>query len=448
MKTNFRKLKFGFVNLTLDFLEEEDLKAATIFASNAKNHLQKEYGIEIIESAPSVDSRMKANSAWKKFKSENVDAVIIYNGTFSTGEVATEIIRNLDVPYLIWGIEEFAIAKHNFTGSMVGVMPLGSIFANFGKKFSFVYGSDVKKAAISGKLKGFVAAVRAISYLRESTIGVIGMRPDGFEISDFDELAIKKKFGTTISKVSMYAFTNTIKSITNKEIDRDMETQKKIFDISPENFEESRGLSKVYLAVKKVVEERNLQSYAPDCWPELRDIDKTAICPANGRMNAEGIMASCECDVSGSLTLLMEYAMGQTTPWLADLVNYLENKDAVLFWHCGNAPYNLSDKKPVINRPFGGLAQTASMKSGIATVCRINAIRGQYTIHAGVGNVIDNEEYLKGSNLTIKMKGGSMGFIESLLYNGVPHHNGLIYGDIIEEIKEFGKLMDIPVIIF
>ncbi|MHB8278872.1 MAG: hypothetical protein ACYDIA_14635 [Candidatus Humimicrobiaceae bacterium] len=109
----------------------------------------------------------------------------------------------------------------------------------------------------------------------------------------------------------MYSFTNTIKSITEKEIDEDMIVQEKVFDISPENLLESRGLSKVYLAVKKVVDERNLQSYAPDCWPELRDQDKTPICPANGRMCVEGIMASCECDVNGSLTLMMEHAISR-----------------------------------------------------------------------------------------------------------------------------------------
>jgi L-fucose isomerase-like protein len=445
--TGFQKLKFGFVNLTLDFLEEEDLKTATGFAANAKALLQNEMGVEIVESAPSVNSRDMSNAAWKLFKAKNVDAVVIYNGTFSTGEVTAEIVRNIEVPYLIWGIEEFAIKKHNFTGSMVGVMPQGSIFANFGQKFSFVYGSDVKRPVLKEKVRVFVSAVRAISYLMEAVIGVIGMRPDGFEISDFDELSVKKKFGSTITKVSMYSFTNIIKGITAKEIDADMQTQQKIFNISKENFEESKGLSKVYLAVKKVVEERNLKSYAPDCWPELRDQDKTPICPANGRMNAEGIMASCECDVSGSLTLMMQYAMAQTTPWLADLVNYIEEKEAILFWHCGNAPYNLSDKKPEIERAFGGLAQTASLRSGVATVARINAIRGKYTIHLAVGKVIDNEEYIKGSNLTIKMNNGNMKFIESLLNNGVPHHNGIIYGDLTAEILEFGKLMDIPVVI-
>ncbi|MHB1253414.1 MAG: hypothetical protein ACYCZ1_04540 [Candidatus Humimicrobiaceae bacterium] len=446
MVANFKKLKFGFVNLTLDFLEAEDLAMAVKYANDAKDYLKNVLGVSIVESAPSINSRTMSNAAWKLFKSENVDAIVIFNGTFSTGEVTTEIVRNIEVPYLVWGIEEFAIKKHNFTGSMVGALPQGGIFLNFGQKFSFVYG-NVSKQSVKDKVKVFVNAVRAISHLREAVIGVIGMRPDGFEISGFDELQIKKLFGTTITKVSMYAFTNTIKDITEKEIDEDMKLQQEIFEIPPENLKESRGLSKVYLAVKKEVEARNLTSYAPDCWPELRDLDKTAICPANGRMCVEGIMASCEADVNGSLSLMLEHAMAQSTPWLADLVNYIEEKDAILFWHCGNGPYDFCDKKPLINRPFGGLAETSIARSGVATVVRLTAIKGKYIIHVALGKVIDSELYIKGSNLTIKMENGNMKFIESLMTNGVPHHNAIVYGDIVAEIKEFGNLMDIPVII-
>ena len=446
MTVNFRKLKFGFINLTLDFLEEEDLNTATKYASEVKDYLQNELGVSIVESAPSIDSRTKSNTAWKLFKAEDVDAVVIFNGTFSTGEVATEIIRNLDVPYLIWGIEEFAISKHNFTGSMVGVMPLGTIFKNFGKSFSFTYG-NVKSGKPKKNVKKFVKAVRAISYLEEAAIGVIGMRPDGFEISDFDELAIKRKFGTTITKVSMYEFTNIIKNITDEEIDKDMETQKKIFNIAENDLKESRGISKVYLAVRKVIKAKNLNSYAPDCWPELRDDDKTPICPANGRCNAEGVMASCECDVDGSLTLMLEYVLAGSTPWFADFVNIIDENDTLLFWHCGNAPYNLSNDKPKIEKIFGGLSQTAALKSGVATVCRLNSIRGEYTIHAGVGEVVETEPLLKGSNLSIRMEGGNLEFIESLLSNGIPHHNGIVYGDILEELEEFAKLMQIPLVV-
>jgi len=445
MAINFRKVKLGFVNLALDFLEEEDLKTAAQYASDAKEMLAA-LGADIVEYPKPMSSRDMAREAWQQFKSLNVDAVVIFNGTFSTGDVTVELVRNMDCPFLIWGIEEFAISKHNFTGSMVGVMPAGTIFKNFGRTFSFAYGNA--RGGKPGKsVEKFIKAVNAIAYLKESTIGVIGMRPDGFEISDFDELAIKQKFGTTITKVSMYEFTNIIKSITDEQIDKDMEIQKRIFDIAESDLQQSRGISKVYLAVKKVIEERNLQSYAPDCWPELRDNDQTPICPANGRCNAEGVMASCECDVDGSLTLMLQYVLAGSTPWFADFVNILEEPDALLFWHCGNAPYNLSSDKPKIEKVFGGLAQTAALKSGVATVCRLNSIKGQYTLHAGIGQVIETEPFLKGSNLSIKMEGGNLEFVESLLNHGIPHHNGIVYGDILDELQEFAKLMQIPFIV-
>jgi len=442
MPLQFRKVRIGFVNLILDFLQGQDV--AVRYSTEAQEHLRSRLNAEVVEFPEPVAKREQAARAWKLFKAQDVDAVILFNGTFNTGELTAEIIRNLECPFALWGIGELALASRNFTGSMVGVMAAGALFKNFDKPFSFIYG-PIDKA--QRRLEVFASAVRAIAYLREAAIGVLGMRPDGFQIAGFDELAVKQVFGTEITKISMYEFSNIIKAIDEKDIDRDMEVQKKIFDIPAKGLQEARGLSRVYLAVKKVAQERKLQSYAPDCWPELRDNDHTPICPANGRMNAEGVMASCECDVDGSLTLMMEYALAGTTPWVADFVNLIQDNDTLLFWHCGNAPHDLSNGKPKIEQVFGGPAQVHSLKAGIATVCRLNSIRGAFTMHAGIGEVVESEPLLKGSNLTIRMKGGNMKFVESLLAHGIPHHNAIVYGNYLEEMKEFARLMKIPAVI-
>jgi len=444
MPFQFRQLRFGFVNLILDFLEGQDVAVA--YSNEVKDYLRSRLNVNVIEFPEPLANRGQATKAWKRFKAEDVDAIILFNGTFSTGELTAEIIRNMDCPIALWGIGELALPNRNFTGSMVGVMAAGALFKNFDKPFSFIYG-PIADARAKRKLEVFTSAVRGISYLEEATIGVIGMRPDGFQIAGFDELAVKNVFGTEITKVSMYEFTTLIRSIDEKEIDKDMEVQKKIFDIPEKSVKEARGLSRVYLATRKVVEDRKLQSYAPDCWPELRDNDKTPICPANGRMNAEGVMASCECDVDGSLTLMLEYALSGGTPWWADFVNLIETNDTLLWWHCGNGPHDLSIKKPRIEQVFGGLAETNAMKAGTATVCRLNSMKGEFTIHAGTGEVVATEPLLKGSNLSIRMKGGNMSFVESLLRHGIPHHNGLVYGDFREELREFANLKKIPIVV-
>lgn len=443
---NFRNLRVGFVNLVSPVLAGKP--EAIRHANDIKSYLKKEQNILVVDYEKPILQRSQAIEAWKMFKTNDVDAVILFNGTFSTGELTAEIIRNLDCPFALWGIGELALDERNISGSMIGLMAASTLFKNLNKRYSFIY-DTINNDRTRKRVGVFIKAVKAIAYLKEATIAVIGMRPDGFEVSDFDELAIKKIFGTEITKLSLYTLSKRMKQVGENEIDNDMETQKRLFSIKDEDLNEARGLSRLYLALKEFVREHNVQSYAPDCWPELRDNDKTPICPINGRMNAEGVMASCECDVDGSLTLMLEYVLAGCSPWWADFVNIIPEHDALFWWHCGNAPHSLSRKKPVLEKvfDFGGLSQTAMMKSGAATVCRMNSMRGSFTIHAGVGEVIETEPLLRGSNLLIRMRRGNMEFVESMLKHGIPHHNGIVYGDILDELEEFALHMDIPIIL-
>jgi L-fucose isomerase-like protein len=445
MAFNFRRVRIGFVNLILSFLEGQD--KAVKMSKDIIAYLKDVMCVDVVEFEEPVGARKQATAAWKKFNGQDVDAVILFSGTFNTGELTAEILRNMTCPFVIWGVGELSLETKNFTGSVVGVMPAATIFKSFNRPFTSIYGIIAQKE-VQESVATFVRAVRAIAYLRESAIGVIGMRPDGFQVAGYDELAIKKLFGTEIKNMSLYTLSKVVNAIDEKQIDADMKVQREIFEIGKEYEQGARGLSRVYLALKKTARDSEVQSYAPDCWPEFRDIDQRPMCPANGRLSAEGIMASCECDVDGSLTMLALYAMQQDTPWFADLVDIRAEHDALFFWHCGNAAHTLAAKKTKIEKVFGGPSQINSMKAGTATVCRINhTAGGGFLIHAGVGTVIEAEPLLKGSNLLIRMNGGNRANVDSMLSNGIPHHNAIIYGDLRNELREFARLMSIPIVI-
>lgn len=442
MDIQFRRTKVGFVNLLWSVIKGQE--KAVEASEKAKAYLRETLGVDIVELGEPVASREQAVRAWKLCKAEDVDALILYNGTYSTGEIAVEIIRNLDCPLALWGIGELGLESQDVSGSMIGLLPAGTFCKNINRKFSFIYG-DVALQEVQEKLSVFIKAASAVAYLEEAKIAVIGVRPDGFEISDFDEFSIKAKFGTEITKLSLYSFSKFLDEIGEREIDEDMEVQKRLFSIDEKYLDESRELSRIYLALKKYTSENNIRSFAAGCWPEFRNREARPFCTANGRLCTEGIMAACEADVDGSLTMMLQYVLsGGEAPWWADFCNIHE--DCLTWWHCGNAPYCNSCEKPVIDRVYEGLAQNASMRAGTATVCRLNSIRGEYTLHAGVGEVVDKGVLLKGSNMSIRMKGGNMKYVESLLYNGIPHHTGLVYGDIMAELEEFARLMDIPFI--
>jgi hypothetical protein len=61
VSANIKKLKFGFVNLTLDFLDEDDLKMAQKLAADAKDYLEKELFPAKMQVLPRLDSGIVTN---------------------------------------------------------------------------------------------------------------------------------------------------------------------------------------------------------------------------------------------------------------------------------------------------------------------------------------------------------------------------------------------------
>jgi L-fucose isomerase-like protein len=444
-----KKLKIGIANLMmLNIFGDEAEKKARNYFDGAVKFLEDELGVEVHTNLQAVTNLDEARQTWEFFAEKRVEAIILFNGTFSLTNLMIEIIRNSNVPFVIWGFEEYLMDKKSVTGSMIGLMPAGMVFRNLDKKFSFVYGS-IERREVQDQLKVLFNVIKAVVFMREAKIGLIGSRPDGFEIANYDELVIKKIFGTTLTKIDMSYYLNLIDSIDDGAAAEDVKAQKKVFDLKDTGEKEAKELSKIYLATKKIIEDNKIQCYAPQCWPELRMERQTPLCSINSRITAEGTMASCEADIDCGLTMLLFYSLtGGTSPWTADFVNYIEKKDAVLYWHCGNAPFDISDGKPLMEVVYEGPALTASTVKGVATVCRLNHFRGGFEIYAGVGEVIKSEPLLRGSNMLINMRGGNMEYIKWLLEKGVPHHNVVVYGDLGKELIEFGNILDIPVNIF
>ena len=447
MESKFRNLRIGFANVVMlgNFEKEAEDKAVAI-SNNVKNYIKDELNVDVYSNIDAITNFDEANVAWKFFQSSNIDAMILFNGTFSLSNLACEIVRNSNVPLIAWGLEEYLIEKQILSGSMIGLMPIGSICKYLKKNFSFIYG-QLGNPETKQRLKILVDIIRAIAFLKESKIGLMGSRPDGFEIAGFDELAIKRIFGTTIIKVSMNELLCSIDNVNQTDVENDSIKQKNLIDISKKDLEESKELSKIYIGIKKIIDQKKLQAYAPQCWPELRMDRKTPMCTANGRICAEGVMASCESDMDCTLTMLLLYAITGNTPWTADFVNYIEKKESLLFWHCGNASYNLSNKKPKLEVVFEGLAQTASLKPGVVTIARLNHFEGNFKLFAGIGEVIDSEPIFKGSNMVVQMSCGNMNFIKTMLEEGVPHHVAIVYGDLSEHLMEYAKLMNLEAVI-
>jgi len=446
---NITKVKIGICNLVQPNMADVLKEKVDFQYRNLMKYIESHRKCKLYSFPKWIECRNDAKKCWDEFKRKNVDAVVLFNGTFNTGEKAAEIIRNLDCPFVLWGIPEQLLLPNNngnFTGSMVAVMDTGSIFKNLDKQFTFIYGT-IDKEKTQNKFGTFIDALCGIKYLRNSSIGIIGMRPDGFQICGYDELLIKKIFGTELVNISKYSIIKKTKDLTDDEIEKDMSIYKDIFNICEKDREKIKSGSKINVALKKIIEEKKLQAIATECWPEFQT-EGIPVCTAHSRLTSEGIPSACEGDVNGALSMLLEYSITEEPVFFVDLTHIDEKNNTIIFWHCGNGPYDLSkiNCKPCIKEIYGLLLVNMTLKPGIVTICRLNSIHGEYTLHVAKGEAIETEQLINGSHISVRMDCGNMNYINSLLENGVPHHNAIVYGDIAEECREFAKHVGIEFI--
>ena len=94
--------------------------------------------------------------------------------------------------------------------------------------------------------------------------------------------------------------------------------------------------SRLYLALKRLVEAENLDAIAIRCWPELpRDYGQWPYLAVT-RLADEGLPVACEGDVDGALTMLCCKFLGCGAPYISDWLEH--DRTSFVCWHGGMCP--------------------------------------------------------------------------------------------------------------
>lgn len=427
-----------------------DVELAKNFFHNAQEAL-KGAGIDthVFEQVVATDS--EALSLAESINNQHdLHALIVIQGTFCDASLILNLASNINLPILIWATKEEPTGGRLSLNSFCGLNLGAHALVNAGIKFKGVYGSP-DSPAIMEKVTAFARAAGAVKWLRGKRIGLFGHRPSGYYPSNFNEILLRKQFGIAVEYISL----NEIFSLA-QEIE--------IKDIRPfvGNLDGVEGLEmaattksvQAYLALKKLVAQKALDAVAVECWPEFMAGFGGAVCYALSRLNDEGIVAACEADVNGAVTMLIGSYLSSQANFIADLVGAEEEENQLIFWHCGNGPLSLI--APGVN-PVAGvhpnrktpLSVYFPLKGGPVTVSRLSSDHnGDLRLLLGSGTGIVTNLLYSGNSLPIRISGSVQETLDTILYEGIEHHYIVTYGDFRNEFKEIAELLGLRTINF
>lgn len=424
------------------------------------NQRNQEYGDWLEQNLPKLHvvradvlgcGKTETASIVKQFKEAEVDVIVMVYGAFTGDDISTYLSEMLQVPIVLWAPYEVPFQKDDrlYSNALCAMTMNSAALRRVGVKCHTVYGSFSDERA-AGKVKSLLMAYHTVKCLKHTQLGLLGYRPTAFYNCAFDESLIRRVFGVKIEETDLKVVFDKMDALPKQDYEADMAKMEQEFDTSkvPEGHLENH--SKLYLALKEVMEEQGYDFGTLKCWPEMGNLHTTP-CAVLGRLADEGINIGCEGDVDAELTQMAEYYLTGQPSFITDMINIDESENVMTFWHCGNAAPSLCNTRyPVsmCNHPLAGqgTAFYGALKPGKVTVARFCNLGGEYKLYLLKGEAVDMDRYTKGIMANIRVEKPVREVIEQIMEEGVPHHYSVVWADVADELREICGLLGIPVI--
>jgi L-fucose isomerase-like protein len=412
-------------------------------------------GLDVYRFKEFVRTKKDAMIAIENAEKENVDCIIFYAATWLWASEIVGAATLSSKPILIWTTP---ISQGWATG---GALVLHGTFDEIDLKHKFVYGFPDDPETIK-KIKSYANASRVINQLKGSTVGLIGGIGMGAFPGRVDEAFWMKKFSLNVDQIDQYAIIRKAEQISKEEVTSEYKELKNIVgDVPPLDDVMDRSV-RLFLAMKKVIQESAFDFTTLKCFPEIGDNYATA-CLAQSLLGNQGFTSACIGDLNTALTAYILHLLTGFSVFNPDVQRVRKSDGVVVLTSDGACPLNFAENKKEVKLGkrgvFGegeadGICVGLVCKPGLVTLARLMRIKGKYFMHIALGEsyVPPKSKLQKELNecgfpywphAFIKLKGD----VDLFIQNQRSEYISMCYGDLKEELLDLCYLLDIEPIV-
>ncbi len=450
-KTTIAFVCFGEVNTPIERLQMKHDEA--LAALTARYEGVVDGGLVIDD--PAYET---ADAALNKLAGLEPDCLIVcVAGWVPTHAVIHVTDRYRHVPMLLWGLCGW---KENgriiTTAEQAGTTALRPAFEALEYNFKYIYNTIGKEWPMQ-KIDAFVAACRARAALRTAKVGTMGYRDMLLYGTQFEGNTMRGQIGVEVEPYEMLEMVRAIDTLNPADIAAGVEFVKTnwVFKKECDDAVIEKGV-KYALAIAKKIAERGWEAIT------LLDVDGMkkleGFPPAMVFMLLEhycNVLTVPENDVMGAVTqLIMKYISGQTVPYL-EYYEFFEN--SMLIGVPDFVPKAATEGDvTVLPAAFGllsaSLLNVSKVKTGYVTCARLVYLKGKYKMHVYTAEAKNPPAWNEfgwddpAPQLPSLEVFPDSCTVEEFAQNVSSQHVIVTYGNHVEAIRDFCKLMNIELV--
>ncbi len=377
--------------------------------------------------------------AAEKLKGNDCDVLMISIATWSEDHHLLDLLSYVDMPLILRAYPAFD------TGSLCCAHQISAVFRDIGKTCEFVYGDADDETCVQ-EIKTIATAYALKNSMAKTRVGAIGGRVKGMTEIAYDEFAIKEKLGSRVVNLDETEMLNKVNAITDEEAQALLEENKGVLSPCKVTATKESMLEsiKFYKALKDLANEYELQALSVKCYTTYMG----KICLGYSLLAEEGIVGSCEGDVTNALTMKLLYDLSGKPINNTDLLYPDEKANTILFAHCGSSGFSIAegeiDLAPV-RLMERGVCTKFLVKPGKVTAVNICGHGDKFRLSYMVGDAIPCGMEFPGNPVKIKFDKPVSKINREIMDNGIGHHWMVAYGDFSKELNYFCKINNIIV---
>lgn len=378
-------------------------------------------------------------------RAQEVDALFMPHCDFGCEEVVGRLGAMMKLPVLVWGNRDpLPVPGTRDRDTQCGTLASTKCLQRYRVPFSYIINSDVDGEMFKKGFIDFCAVAAVVKKGRGMRILQVGSRPQPFLSVICNEDELLRNFGIEITPYSSAILAKDVEKILAEradEVEAGVKEYAAKVDVSAMPIESQRAQQALKLAILDKVAASKSDGVALECWTMLGRAIGVGGCQVIGMLADMGVPCACETDVLGAISavLLKAATLGREPIFFADITVRNANEDNTeLLWHCGPFPVSLAhpNAKPAI--AAGGQGQF-ELHNGDVTICRFDALEGNYTLMSGQGKAVDGPAK-GGTYVWVKVSDWEK-WEEKLVFGPYIHHVAGAFGSYSQILSEACKYL-------
>ena len=304
--------------------------------------------------------------------------------------------------------EPYYLLTNGANNSLAASLEILTYLNSHGKKGEILHGNA---NYIAKRIKQLAIVNSAKKKLASARLGVVGRPSDWLIASSPNYAEIAQKLGITLVDIPLD------------------EVEKTVVNLSPKSDLDKSNA--IYGALKTIAEKYKLDGLTIRCFDLLSSLKGTG-CLALAKLNAEGVIGTCEGDIMAMVSMLAANAISGQSTFQANPSRLDTDGNTIVFAHC-TAPLDmLTSYRYDTHFESGiGVAIKGELNTGRVTVLRMADDLKRYYVTQG--DILENlnEDNLCRTQIRVKLDTP----VAELLKTPCGNHHVIMYGEHAETIK-------------